>query len=265
MKIICNTLFFSLLVMIVWIMIIVIIPNLLSDGKTQSLGEPLIHGIVIPFIIAPVFLLLVIAFRGWWKETGLKPVKRLRSLLILWLPIIFIIGFFGIAFAIGLTFSQTLFFILINTMLVGISEELMFRGLVFYGAIKEFKIWTAILFTSVLFGSIHLLNGFTTGDFLGSTVQAVTAAMAGMWFIALRIRTNSIIPSIILHGLWDGGLFLMTNALKPVALDSNTETSSETSLAFKIIFPILFDLPLFLYGLWLLRRIGEKDKEDIIS
>jgi uncharacterized protein len=259
-----NPLLISLVIFVVWVTIIVVIPKFQPDSAgTKSLDESVSQGIDIYLLTAPIFLLGVVLILGWRREVGLKAVEPPRSWLNLWLPALFVTGFYAIAVLAGLSFTQTLIFVFINTILVGISEELMFRGIVFYGALTQFRVWTAIIFTTVLFGAVHVLNGFSTGDFTSSSIQAVTAGMSGLWFMAIRLRTKSIFPGMLIHGLWDGGLFLVVNALK-ARFPAAPPAANDLPLATHFILPVLFVLPLFLYGLWLLRGIGNKDKEELL-
>jgi membrane protease YdiL (CAAX protease family) len=65
-----------------------------------------------------------------------------------------------------------LMIVIINTLMVGINEELMFRGILFYGASSSFGIWRAVWITAIIFGSVHILNSLITGDFRASVLQA---------------------------------------------------------------------------------------------
>lgn len=141
----------------------------------------------------------------------------------------------------------------------------MFRGFVLYGALTQFRVWAAILFASIIFGSVHVLNGVTTGDFTGSTIQAIAAGISGFWFAAIRLRTKSIYPGMILHALWDCGLFLILVAVAQAAQESSAARPHQTFGAMSVIRPILFELPLFLYALWLLRGVGDKTKEELLG
>ncbi|HBF35882.1 MAG TPA: hypothetical protein DDW50_01000 [Firmicutes bacterium] len=124
--------------------------------------------------------------------------------------------------------------VIVNTLMVGISEELMFRGILFHGASSSFGVWHAVWITAIIFGTVHTLNGLITGDFRASTLQAFFAATFGTWAVALRVRLDTIIPVIIIHWLWDCLAFL-TSFLRDLAL-------------------LPFALVLFIYGLWLLRN-----------
>jgi len=133
----------------------------------------------------------------------------------------------------GLPPTRVLLFVIINTLMVGISEELMCRGILFHGASSSFGTWRAVWITAVIFGAAHILNGFITGDFGSSIVQALFAFMFGFWTVALRVRLHTIIPGIIIHWVWDCIGFL-TNSSRAIAM-------------------LYFEPVLFLYGLWLLR------------
>jgi hypothetical protein len=111
-------------------------------------------------------------------------------------------------------------------------------------------IWPAIWITSLLFGAVHALNVFVTGELAPALLQALTAMMSGLLFIAIRLRTGSLVPAIVVHGLWDFGLFATLAASSPTA------QPGEASAAMNPLAPTLLVLPNFLYGLWLLRGIG---------
>lgn len=264
MKVKSNQLIISLVIFLIWVVILVIAPDLLIKKGPETLDSSVAQDVSIPLILAPVFLLIAVAVLGWWREVGIKKVGSSRSLLITWFPLLFILGFITITIIVGLPANSTITIVLVNTILVGISEELMFRGFMLYGALTKFKIWTAIIFTTLIFGSVHFLNGFTTGDFKEAAIQAVTAAMAGIWFTAIRFRTKSIIPGMVIHGLWDGALTVMTLSMRSMIAQSPDSSTVSTPFA-ALLLPILFDLPLFLYSLWLMRGIGEEDRSDLLG
>jgi membrane protease YdiL (CAAX protease family) len=59
-----------------------------------------------------------------------------------------------------------------------------------------------------MFGIVHVLNGFITGLFLESFVQAILATFSGFIFLAIRVRTKSIVLAIAIHWLWDFSVFM---------------------------------------------------------
>ena len=188
-----------------------------------------------------VFLTVIITLFKWWSQVGWKGPDNLQDLHLLWPPTVVLIFLLLTVLYTGLPPTNVHILVIVNTLMVGISEELMFRGILFHGASSSFGIWRAVWITAIIFGSKHTLNGLITGDFRASTLQAFFAATFGIWAVALRIRLDTIIPVIVIHWLWDCLAFL-TNPLGDMAL-------------------LPFALVLFIYGLWLLRnyRRGKAD------
>ena len=93
-----------------------------------------------------------------------------------------------------------------NTFLVGLSEELMFRGILLYGLQFLLSPKGAVVVTALSFGLVHILNGLITGKPQQALLQAFFASLFGFWMAALRMRIETIIPLIVIHWLWDFGL-----------------------------------------------------------
>ncbi len=87
--------------------------------------------------------------------------------------------------------------------LVGIGQELLFRGLIY----RAFEDWRgtgwAIWGSSICFGFWHLGGG---------PLIIITTALYGLIFALLRWRTGSILGAILVHGLMDfAGTLLLPN------------------------------------------------------
>jgi len=256
-----NQLAIALIILIVW-MAIVMGGGLLQVG-IGGFDSLVTKHVVIGLILAPLFLFGVIRYFNWnRRELGLNAAQDWHLLLF---PGLFVLIFLVIAFILGLPPIEMIIFALINSMLVGISEELMFRGIIFRGVLSQagYRIWSAIWITAILFGVVHVLNGFITGNFITALAQALMAIMSGIWFHAIRIRTRSIYPAMLIHGLWDFSLFVFATSLASVKIAS--ESSADTSMMAKLLLPLILSMPLFIYGLWLLRDIGKINKAEIIA
>ncbi|TXS90777.1 CPBP family intramembrane metalloprotease [Parahaliea maris] len=253
----------SFIVLTVWLAI-VLGGEILQAGK-GSLDEMASKQFVIALFVAPIFLLAVIALFKWdWQAIGFKTAQDWK---LLWLPGLFVLGFIGMAVVTGLPPTATIVIVLVNSMLVGISEELMFRGILFRNLMQtSMGTWAAIWVVSIVFGLVHSLNGFMTGDFIAASAQALAAMMSGIWLHAIRLRTTSLYPAMIIHGLWDFALFLVAAAVVAggVAGGSSNEIADPNMLE-QILLPALMPLPLFVYGLWLLRGIGRKTKAQVLA
>ena len=125
----------------------------------------------------------------------------------------------------------------------------MFRGVLFAGLLSRFSVWQTVWLTSALFGALHALNGFVTGDAPRAVMQALVAAMIGVLFAAIRLRTRSLLPGMLTHGLWDFATVLALTATKAANMPDVPLNGPRVLVALATATPFL------LYGLFLLRRI----------
>lgn len=204
------------------------------------------HGLAPSLAAASLFLLAVVLVFRWGREVGLARPPQPGTLKVIWPWLLFLALFAANALAAGLPPAAITLFILANTALVGWSEEVMFRGIWLRGLFRSFGIWPAILGSSLIFGAMHVLNVFLTGDLPGAVAQAVAAFLSGTFLAAVRLRTGSLWTGIVLHGLWDAGTFLVAYGAPP-------ESAPEGLGAYG---SMLFSLPLFLLGLYFLRHAG---------
>ncbi|MFG3081230.1 CPBP family intramembrane glutamic endopeptidase [Streptomyces parvulus] len=134
------------------------------------------------------------------------------------------------------------------TALVGIGEELMFRGIgvqVFKRAgLSEGKV---ALWSSVVFGVVHVSNAF--GEGAQALLQAVIVSTSGYFFyLCLRVGSTLLLPMLV-HGLWDFSLVSNTVGTDP-------KTSPGT------ILPILLQIALIILVIIKRRRIEPAGTRD---
>jgi uncharacterized protein len=212
------------------------------------------HGLSPSLAAASLFLLVVVVVMRWWREVGLAQGPQRGTLRVIWPWLLYLALFAASALNGGLPPTSVTLFILANTLLVGWSEEVMFRGVWLRGLFRSFGIWVAILGSSVIFGAMHVLNVFLTGDLRGAVLQATAAFLSGVFLAAVRLRTGSLWTGIVLHGLWDAGTFLVA------AGGAATPPASPTALG--EFGSIVTSLPLFLLGLFFLRHAGRDYGKD---
>jgi hypothetical protein len=246
---------------VVWTAITILVGRLMAGGKT-SLLEGVSHGIGWAWVIAAGFILAVVLWQGW-SDVGLNRGADARGWRLVWLPMLYVLAALGLSGAIGLPPVPMLLVILVNCLFVGFSEELMFRGTLLQAFRHAVPIWPAVLLTSFAFGSIHVLNVFVTGELGPALLQASAAFLSGLMFIALRLRTGSLWPPILVHALWDFATF--TVAATSGGNASHGTLPAEASLpatgAFTALLQVLIVLPNAVYGLWLMRGIDRTHKE----
>jgi uncharacterized protein len=216
------------------------------------------HGLSPSLALAALFLLVIVVVLRWWREVGLAQGPQRGTLRVIWPWLLFLALFALSALNAGLPPVSVTLFILANTMLVGWSEEVMFRGIWLRGLFRSYGIWVAILGSSVLFGAMHVLNVFLTGDLRGAMLQAVAAFLSGVFLAAVRLRTGSLWTGIVLHGLWDAGTFLVAAGGSAAA----GAGSAATPAALGDYGSIVMSLPLLLLGLFFLRHAGRDYGKD---
>jgi membrane protease YdiL (CAAX protease family) len=236
----------SFIIFLIWLIVIMRVQDLPFVVHHRLLSQFTGKSINFLELESMIFFFGAVTYLKWWHQVGWKGLNNLRDLRFLWLPSLFLLIQILLVLFAGLPSTRVLMFVLINTLMVGICEELLFRGILFHGASSSFGIWRAVWITTIIFGAVHILSGFVSGDFNASILQAFYAFMFGFYMVALRIRLDTIIPGIIIHWLWDYLIDLTHfNGYSGVWIESP-----------------LFYIAFFAYGLWLLRDYIPKRYND---
>jgi membrane protease YdiL (CAAX protease family) len=202
---------FPLVAMIIGVALIV--AGIVASGLIARFVVPPIPGISeqmkFDLIAAPLLVLLywlVIRRLGEIRRNDLRPAGALRPLLIgLAAGVAIFTVAVAIAAAIGVyritgegDFSDFLPALLLSAIFPAISEEMLFRGVLFRW-IEEFGgSWAALLLTSALFGAAHLANPNA------SLIAAVGIALeAGVMLGAAYMLTRSLWLPMGLHAAWN--------------------------------------------------------------
>ncbi len=85
---------------------------------------------------------------------------------------------------------QSIIYVLSIAIITPVKEEILFRGILYRFLEKKYNFLVSIIISSFIFGILH-------GGLL------ITATIMGMVFAMLYKKTQSIIPSIILHIVWN--------------------------------------------------------------
>ncbi|MFT3973592.1 MAG: CPBP family intramembrane metalloprotease [Amaricoccus sp.] len=243
-----GTLGRALLVFTGWIAITIAAAPRLDPGAT--LAELVTHGLARQVALAAAFALAAAwAFR--WPDAGLG-APRWRALRLLWLPAIYVLLMLGIARLGTLPAPAVLGFLAVNTLLVGLSEETMFRCILLSGLRGRIGLRPAVAISTVAFGVVHVLNVFLTGDLVLAVAQSLAAMASGVLLAAIRLRSGSLWPAVGYHAVWDFATFLAFLAHAP-GMEAAGDGGADMPLWAPVL-PILFILPLGLYGVFLLRN-----------
>ena len=88
-------------------------------------------------------------------------------------------------------------------LMVGISEEVYFRGIIPRYLSKAFSPDRMILISTLIFGIGHVASAFTASTGLEVGLSVLNAVIFGWLAIEMAVLSNNIIPGILLHFLFD--------------------------------------------------------------
>ena len=168
-------------------------------------AESVVRGGLIPIAVSMLYAAGVATWLGWWPAI-VRSDKPVQSWL--WfLPISMIVAAL-LAVDYANLADQTAGLVLATlamTLCVGITEELMFRGIgvevLRRHGLTEGKV---ALYSSLIFGAVHLSNAVGAGPH--AILQAAAVATTGYFFyLMLRVSGVILLPMLV-HALWDFSL-----------------------------------------------------------
>ncbi|MBP3686321.1 MAG: CPBP family intramembrane metalloprotease [Clostridia bacterium] len=137
----------------------------------------------------------------------------------------------------------------VTMLCVGFLEEMIFRGFLFRAMERDSR-RAAVIVSSVTFGIGHLVNRVNGSGaaVLETLCQIVYATAAGFLFVALFVRTDSLLPCILSHGL-----------LNATSAFSAAEQQSETV---RIVVSLVLALGSAAYALYVWRALPARETEN---
>ena len=165
-----------------------------GDGSLQML---------LGLVAVSAALLLIVRLLGIRKELGMtRWLQNGRKLL--WLLPMWVLATGNLWGGIGVRYEpiNTLMAVL-SFMLVGVAEEIIFRGFLFNGMKRTGSLTAAVIVSAITFGMGHIVN-LLTGHATGETlVQIVFAVAWGFLFTFAYLKGGSLLPCIAIHSLID--------------------------------------------------------------
>ena len=141
------------------------------------------------------------------------------------------------------------------SLVAGIVEEITFRSLIlanFMRITRDYRgMLTAVVFSSLVFGSAHFTNLAAGADLVVTIMQFFAAFLMGLFFSGMYLTCGSIVPCMVLHFLHDvlAMLFLGINSSGAV---------TEAMTAFSMAEEVLMDTLLLVMAILLLRPANYK-------
>jgi len=167
-----------------------------SIGLTKV--KPLWKNILIG-LAATIILLISVLFIGMWLGTYVFEPDLLFSPPNPLLP-----GFLSFGW-----------FRLVYMLRPGIWEEVAFRGVILNLQKKKYKQWAVVLINGIIFGLFHLTNLISFPNSLDVYLQAFYAGCVGIALSYMYIKTNSLLPCIITHYLFNAFSILFVPYINP--------------------------------------------------
>ncbi|MBS9779710.1 MAG: CPBP family intramembrane metalloprotease [Moraxellaceae bacterium] len=198
-------------------------------------------------IIMTIFALLVAKKYFTWQELGFSKTKNIlwfAPMAIMGTIVVGNLGYFAITHADSFSTQQWQLFgvVALTTFLVGFSEELMYRGMVFSAFLQDSKV-KAVLVSAVIFSLLHAVNVLAGVSFGGMWLQLFMTFIAGLFFAFVRLKIENIVPLIIYHWLWDFTL-IGGQVLQDGDINGNFTTAM---IFFQLAFAVTV-IPYFIYS-----------------
>lgn len=89
-----------------------------------------------------------------------------------------------------------------TSILIAVSEEVMFRGAILQHFLRSGK-RKAVIYSAALFSVFHLSNILISGNILSTVFQLISTFFFGLFASAIVIKQKTLFPILIYHALWD--------------------------------------------------------------
>lgn len=228
-----------LLIVLAYLAIIQVGGNLLSAGIDQSKaleeGSTFFRAGVLPLALSAAFAILVVSWLRWWPQVIHEKLRVQRWVRVV--PIV-LIG----AALIGTSWvnlasqnADVVLALIALASLAGFTEELMFRGV---GVVTFRRMGLSetrvALYSSLVFGAVHLSNALHTGS--KALFQAAVVSLTGYFFYLTRRYAGAIWLAMIVHASQD--FFL---------LSGQVGTSPKVWIGVGIVFPAMIGLGILVW------------------
>lgn len=239
-----NKILFCIIIALAFVIVLRIIGNLFREVRVTVFIDCVVEGITAIF----AYILLVWSgkqyilnkkLNGFWKGLAIGGV------------LVVITGGSILAFFANedniknITSNKNLIFFIIETILIGITEEFIFRGAIqntlydYFGKDTRKGVYKSVLLTGTFFGLTHLFNILAGVKVSGAIVQALSAFSIGCFFAAVYYRCDNIWSVVVLHAILDFNALKESALLgqnKTVDMISNYSTENLGTITFVVLF-----------------------------
>ena len=188
---------------VAWIIAYVVLAST-GDNISADLGINKI--VTLPILIAlSAILYCFVRKNGLTEKYGLCKSQLPAAKMLFYIPLLLLLTanlWYGVAM--NMSPLETVLYVL-SMFCVGFLEELIFRGLLFRAMAKD-GVKTATIVSSVTFGIGHIVNliNGSGAELLPNLLQVMYAVAIGFAFVMIYWKTQSLMPCIIVHSVFNG-------------------------------------------------------------
>lgn len=217
---------------------------------------PNLKDVIKEIIILLILILILLLYLSYTRQLDIfKSKSNFIKGLKIGLPVIIFFGMFlisnislNVEKGNELTATSDIILNIIFCLLVGISEEILFRGIILNKLFKAIgndtrkNVLKAVIISAILFGLVHLTNViYMDATFVVAITQFFVASGTGLIYGAIYSRTKNIYSTIIIHSFQDFCAWTMTNLF----INNSSTDSPQNSEIFFGIFVLVLSISLF--------------------
>ena len=195
------------------ILLFYVSPPVTADAKLDSL----LSAVIPRFFISVFLLVLAIEF-----FPAALAGRRVSAKKLLWCVLPLLVALVNFPFSAlirstaRITRVELLGLFLIKCFLIGLSEEVLFRAIIFESLFQYYKkkkgaLLLPVLLSSVIFALFHFINLADGAGILSVLQQVGYSFLIGAMLAVVLFKTNNLWLCVLLHTLFDVGGFLISD------------------------------------------------------
>lgn len=227
------------------------------QGYTYTNPE-MTRSLIFTMIVIAIFTLTV--WFKWFRPYGFEKINKrgLKS----FIPFAIMIGLLLILLIVnarnlGNLDVKLILIVGTTVLLVGFSEELMFRGILLNTFMEKNSKTKAILLSALFFSLLHLPNLLGGTLITAQIFQLTNTFIMGIFFAVMATKLKNIVPLMIYHALWD----FISLGQHPSVLNTQLVLSSrDDGLNVFPFFTLILTFIMAIYAIRTLRKIHKEEK-----